>query len=521
MVRVAPVRLAYNPKTLWFDAGSLTLDVGDSVIVKTARGEEFGAVQMPVFEPNEEQLSALKSPLKPVVRVASDEDVLRSAELDDKARKALPEFKRLAAETIEEMKPVAVEFLFDGDRAIFYFESEERLDFRELIPKLYGRFHVRVDLVQIGVRDQARIVGGLAHCGQELCCKRLGGEFNPVSIRMAKDQGLSLNQPKITGACGRLMCCLRYEVEAYKEVYARAPKMSDTIDTPEGPARINDINVLREMVSLKIEEGRLVQVPLADLRTHSGDKRPSYIKRAQWDEAIRRAEQGDDWHVSTLSSVKITDNETQALHSSEMRQKFNDTYDARASQRAGAVASDETREGSVLEASSRGRKARGTQDERGTRRTRRARTSTASRDISTSRDDANTSMFDASQEEQQLPQVTHRKRRIRSARIRTDAPTTSTTAATSFDAFDTAPAASTDTIQRSEAVPSFSEAKRQQHSNQEHCQRRQHQRSRNDAHAPRERTAPAPEHAVPGQNNAPAQQRTPAHRRSRRRSHEL
>ncbi len=521
MVRVAPVRLAYNPKTLWFDAGSLTIDVGDSVIVKTARGEEFGAVQMPVFEPSEEQLSALKSPLKPVVRVASDEDVLRSAELDDKARKALPEFKRLAAETIEEMKPVAVEFLFDGDRAIFYFESEERLDFRELIPKLYGRFHVRVDLVQIGVRDQARIVGGLAHCGQELCCKRLGGEFNPVSIRMAKDQGLSLNQPKITGACGRLMCCLRYEVEAYKEVYARAPKMSDTIDTPEGPARINDINVLREMVSLKIEEGRLVQVPLADLRTHSGDKRPSYIKRAQWDEAIRRAEQGDDWHVSTLSSVKITDNETQALHSSEMRQKFNDTYDARASQRAGAVASDETREGSVLEASSRGRKARGTQDERGTRRTRRARTSTASRDISTSRDDANTSMFDASQEEQQLPQVTHRKRRIRSARIRTDAPTTSTTAATSFDAFDTAPAASTDTIQRSEAVPSFSEAKRQQRSNQEHYQRRQHQRSRNDAHAPRERTAPAPEHAVPGQNNAPAQQRTPAHRRSRRRSHEL
>ncbi len=521
MVRVAPVRLAYNPKTLWFDAGSLTIDVGDSVIVKTARGEEFGAVQMPVFEPSEEQLSALKSPLKPVVRVASDEDVLRSAELDDKARKALPEFKRLAAETIEEMKPVAVEFLFDGDRAIFYFESEERLDFRELIPKLYGRFHVRVDLVQIGVRDQARIVGGLAHCGQELCCKRLGGEFNPVSIRMAKDQGLSLNQPKITGACGRLMCCLRYEVEAYKEVYARAPKMSDTIDTPEGPARINDINVLREMVSLKIEEGRLVQVPLADLRTHSGDKRPSYIKRAQWDEAIRRAEQGDDWHVSTLSSVKITDNETQALHSSEMRQKFNDTYDARASQRAGAVASDETREGSVLEASSRGRKARGTQDERGTRRTRRARTSTASRDISTSRDDANTSMFDASQEDQQLPQVTHRKRRIRSARIRTDAPTTSTTAATSFDAFDTAPAASTDTIQRSEAVPSFSEAKRQQRSNQEHCQRRQHQRSRNDAHAPRERTAPAPEHAVPGQNNAPAQQRTPAHRRSRRRSHEL
>lgn len=450
MVRVAPVRLAYNPKTLWFDAGDLSLEVGDSVIVKTVRGEEFGAVHMPVFEPSEEQLRALKSPLKPVVRVASDEDVLRSAELDDKARKALPEFKKLAAETIKEMKPVAVEFLFDGDRAIFYFESEERLDFRELIPKLYGRFHVRVDLVQIGVRDQARIVGGLAHCGQELCCKRLGGEFNPVSIRMAKDQGLSLNQPKITGACGRLMCCLRYEVEAYKEVYARAPKMNAPIETPDGTAYINDINVLREMVSLKIEEGRLVQVPLSDLRTQNGEKRPSYIKRAQWNEAIRRAEEGDEWHVSTVSSVKITDNETQALHSREMRQKFNDTYDARVSQRASAAASDETREGSDRVASSHGRKARGEQDERGTRRSRgtqEERRSRRSRDMGSSRDgqhvsssrtprtesarfharsreDAQTNTFDASQDEQQRS-ATHRKRRIRSARVRTDEPATS------------------------------------------------------------------------------------------------
>lgn len=451
MVRVAPVRLAYNPKTLWFDAGDLSLEVGDSVIVKTVRGEEFGAVHMPVFEPSEEQLRALKSPLKPVVRVASDEDVLRSAELDDKARKALPEFKKLAAETIKEMKPVAVEFLFDGDRAIFYFESEERLDFRELIPKLYGRFHVRVDLVQIGVRDQARIVGGLAHCGQELCCKRLGGEFNPVSIRMAKDQGLSLNQPKITGACGRLMCCLRYEVEAYKEVYARAPKMNAPIETPDGTAYINDINVLREMVSLKIEEGRLVQVPLSDLRTQNGEKRPSYIKRAQWNEAIRRAEEGDEWHVSTVSSVKITDNETQALHSREMRQKFNDIYDARASQRASAVASDETREGSAREALSHGRKARGEQDERAARRSRgtqEGHRSRRSRDMGSSRDgqqasssrtprtesvrfharsreDAQTNTFDSSQDEQQLS-ATHRKRRIRSARVRTDVPATST-----------------------------------------------------------------------------------------------
>lgn len=141
-------------------------------------------------------------------------------------------FKEFAEDASDQMRPVMVEFLFDGDKAVFYFEAEERVDFRDLVRKLAGHFHVRVDMRQIGVRDGARLVGGLGHCGQELCCKRLGGEFSPVSIRMAKEQNLSLNPQKISGCCGRLMCCLRYEYETYKEVNSRAPKHGAKVEVP-------------------------------------------------------------------------------------------------------------------------------------------------------------------------------------------------------------------------------------------------------------------------------------------------
>ena len=140
----------------------------------------------------------------------------------------------MASEANGDMHPVSVEYLFEGDKAIFYFEAEERVDFRELVRKLAAHFRVRIDMRQIGVRDEARMVGGLGHCGQELCCKRLGGEFCPVSIRMAKEQDLSLNPQKISGVCGRLMCCLRYEFDAYKDFKSRAPKQNATVETPDG-----------------------------------------------------------------------------------------------------------------------------------------------------------------------------------------------------------------------------------------------------------------------------------------------
>lgn len=285
MVRVAPIRLAFNPRTLWFDPRDLDIHNGDDVVVLTARGVEFGHAAGDVFEIDEDQVKKLKSPLKPVKRIATPEDVERAAEMERLGREALPIFKEMAAEANEDMHPVSVEYLLEGDKAVFYFEAEERVDFRELVRKLASRFHVRVDMRQIGVRDEARMVGGLGHCGQELCCARLGGEFCPVSIRMAKEQDLSLNPQKISGVCGRLMCCLRYEFDAYKDFKSRAPKQNATVKTPDGPAKVVDLDVPREVVSVRLEGEKPVRVPLSAFDAPEEGSRPNTIGQEAWDEA--------------------------------------------------------------------------------------------------------------------------------------------------------------------------------------------------------------------------------------------
>ena len=285
MVRVAPIRLAFNPRTLWFDPRDLDIHNGDDVVVLTARGVEFGHAAGDVFEIDEDQVKKLKSPLKPVKRIATPEDVERAAEMERLGREALPIFKEMAAEANEDMHPVSVEYLLEGDKAVFYFEAEERVDFRELVRKLASRFHVRVDMRQIGVRDEARMVGGLGHCGQELCCARLGGEFCPVSIRMAKEQDLSLNPQKISGVCGRLMCCLRYEFDAYKDFKSRAPKQNATVKTPDGLAKVVDLDVPREVVSVRLEGEKPVRVPLSAFDAPEEGSRPNTIGQEAWDEA--------------------------------------------------------------------------------------------------------------------------------------------------------------------------------------------------------------------------------------------
>jgi len=286
MVRVAPINLTFNPKTLWFDPGELEIEKDMPVVVRTARGTEFGIAASETIEVPEEQVRALKSALRPVERVATEEDVQRAAEMEEKSREALPIFKEMAREAHEDMHPVSVEFLLDGDKAVFYFEAEERIDFRELVRKLASRFHVRIDMRQIGVRDEARMVGGIGHCGQELCCKRLGGEFCPVSIRMAKEQGLSLNPQKISGLCGRLMCCLRYEFDAYKDFKTRSPKVGATVTTPAGPAKVVDLDVPRELVSVRIEGEKPVRIPIAGFEKKEDGSRPSVVTEDAWAEAM-------------------------------------------------------------------------------------------------------------------------------------------------------------------------------------------------------------------------------------------
>ena len=277
MVRVTPIKMQAGTKVLWFDPGDKDVKADDHVIVKTERGTEFGTATADIMEVSNELVANLKSPLKPVIRIATEEDVARAEELAAQGDAALSVFKEFAEEANDQMRPVMVEFLFDGDKAVFYFEAEERVDFRDLVRKLASHFHVRVDMRQIGVRDGARLVGGLGHCGQELCCKRLGGEFSPVSIRMAKEQNLSLNPQKISGCCGRLMCCLRYEYETYKEVNSRAPKHGAKVQVPGGVARVTEVNVPLERVTLQLEDGKSIKVPLAEMEYNGEGKRPTGV----------------------------------------------------------------------------------------------------------------------------------------------------------------------------------------------------------------------------------------------------
>ncbi|MDO4443715.1 MAG: regulatory iron-sulfur-containing complex subunit RicT [Slackia sp.] len=287
MPNVAAVRLTYNPRVLWFDPNGVEFAAGDALIVRTERGLEYGIADEGVKEVDQKAIDALKCALKPVVRKATEQDAQTWESMKQKAQEALPVFKQMVAEHALDMHPVTVEFLFDGDKAVFYFEAEDRVDFRELVRALAARFHVRIDMRQIGVRDEARIVGGLGHCGQELCCKRLGGEFNPVSIRMAKDQDLSLNPQKISGVCGRLMCCLRYEADTYKEFKTRCPKMNSMVSTPEGAAKVIDINVPCETITIMAGDKR-VKIPVSDMEQDKKTGKPGIVPADVYDECVNK-----------------------------------------------------------------------------------------------------------------------------------------------------------------------------------------------------------------------------------------
>lgn len=256
---VVPVRFRYATIDLWFDPVSIPVHRGDHVIVTTERGIEIGLAVDEAFNVNEE---TLRAPLKEVLRVATEEDIAHANELSEKAQEAFTVFKQTAEAHELEMKPVACEYLFGGEKIVCYFAADDRVDFRELVKDLSSIYKMRVDMRQIGVRDQARLVGGFGHCGQELCCKRFGREFDPVSIRMAKAQDLALNPSKISGACGRLMCCLRYEFEAYKDFKSRAPKDGGLIDTPLGTAKVVGFDTPRENILLRLEDGKNFTVPL-------------------------------------------------------------------------------------------------------------------------------------------------------------------------------------------------------------------------------------------------------------------
>lgn len=267
MPTVIPVKFTYAARDLWFDPAETGAQEGDHVICTTERGREIGLATADAREVTPEELAETigGAQLRPVDRIATEEDLERADELARRGEDAMPAFRRHVAESGLDMKPVGVEYLFDGEKAVCYFAAEERVDFRQLVRDLAREFHVRIDMRQIGVREEAAIVGGYGHCGQELCCRRFATGFDPVSIRMAKEQDLPLNSTKISGACGRLMCCLRYEFEAYRDFKTRAPKRNAVIDTPLGKGKIVEYDTPKEQIVLRLESGKQIRVALADM----------------------------------------------------------------------------------------------------------------------------------------------------------------------------------------------------------------------------------------------------------------
>jgi cell fate regulator YaaT (PSP1 superfamily) len=241
----------------------------DVVVVETERGTELGRVSVGPREraPRDNVDASIT-----LSHVASADELAHAAELHKREREAMPVYRRLVAKHKLDMKPTDVEFLFDDERAVFYFVAEDRVDFRELVRDLAAEFHLRIDMRQIGVRDEARMVGGLGHCGEQLCCVRFGGEFQPVSIRMAKEQDLPLNPLKISGLCGRLMCCLRYEYDAYKDFHGRAPKKGAIIDIGGTLGKVVDMDTPRERITMRKEDGTRVTYALDEMECGCGGK---------------------------------------------------------------------------------------------------------------------------------------------------------------------------------------------------------------------------------------------------------
>ena len=267
MPTVLPVKFAYAARELWFDENGSQAQEGDHVICSTERGTEIGLACAAPREMSRAEVAHTvgNAVLKPVLRVADEYDLERADELARQGDEALPVFRRLINDCDLDMKPVGVEYLFGGEKVVCYFSAEERVDFRQLVRDLGHELHERIDMRQIGVREESAIVGGYGHCGQELCCARFGLSFEPVSIRMAKEQDLPLTSNKISGACGRLMCCLRYEFEAYRDFKSRAPKRNAVIETPLGKGKIIEYDTPKEQICLRLENGKQVRVALADM----------------------------------------------------------------------------------------------------------------------------------------------------------------------------------------------------------------------------------------------------------------
>ena len=268
MTKVIGVRFRTAGKIYFFSPGKLEIKTGDKVIVETARGVEFGSV---VTGPKEVEDDKITQPLKSVIRLATEDDKKKEEKNKEKEKEAF----KICLDKIHkhglEMKLIDAEYTFDNNKVLFYFTADGRIDFRELVKDLASVFRTRIELRQIGVRDETKIRGGIGICGRPLCCHTYLSEFAPVSIKMAKEQNLSLNPTKISGVCGRLMCCLTNEEETYEELNSHLPANGDHVTTPEGlRGDVQSVNVLRQLVKVVVtldnDEKEIREYPAAELK---------------------------------------------------------------------------------------------------------------------------------------------------------------------------------------------------------------------------------------------------------------
>ncbi|HBA69980.1 MAG TPA: stage 0 sporulation protein [Lachnospiraceae bacterium] len=288
MVKIIGVRFRTAGKIYFFDPGRLSIKKGDHVIVETARGIEYGTVVGGMREVEDDKVI---QPLKPVLRIATKKDTEQEAANKGKEKEAF----KICLEKIKkhnlEMKLIDAEYTFDNNKVLFYFTADGRIDFRELVKDLASVFKTRIELRQIGVRDETKIVGGIGICGRALCCHTYLSEFIPVSIKMAKEQNLSLNPTKISGVCGRLMCCLKNEEETYEDLNRRLPNVGDYVTTDDGfKGTVHSVNVLRQLVKVVIEkddEKEIQEYKVSQLRFKRKHKN---MKMEVNDEELRKLE---------------------------------------------------------------------------------------------------------------------------------------------------------------------------------------------------------------------------------------
>ncbi|MGN0448265.1 MAG: stage 0 sporulation family protein [Acutalibacteraceae bacterium] len=251
MAEIISVRFKEVGKSYYFDPQGMTFNKGDKVIVETARGLECGEVTTANREVDDEEIT---SPLKPVIRFANNNDLETIKQNKEKEKSAFEICEKKIAQHNLNMKLVDVEYTFDRNKILFYFTADGRVDFRNLVKDLAAIFRTRIELRQIGIRDESKKLGGLGICGRPFCCNTFLGDFQPVSIKMAKEQGLSLNPVKISGTCGRLMCCLKYEQDAYEHLLKVTPKQGAIVETDEGKGTVVENNLLTGMLKVSLEK---------------------------------------------------------------------------------------------------------------------------------------------------------------------------------------------------------------------------------------------------------------------------